>query len=206
MFVRNVMIEDVTVVSPDDTLQKAYDLIQTKHYDCLPVMGEHRMLAGIIQVTDIYEACMKDGRQATLPLPVRQFMTHHAVTVTPDTLIEEAALVMFEKDIPLIPVLEDGRLVGVVNESDIFRCFAEMLGVNSGTTRLTLLVPERRGQLARIAEIIRDAGISITHLSTFQSKVLHQYHLVVRVETQSTRPLVELLEQHGYKVNHVDVD
>ena len=81
-----------------------------------------------------------------------------------------------------------------------------MLGVNSGTTRLTMVVPERRGQLARIAEIIRDAGVSITHLSTFHSKVLQQYSIIVRVETVSSKPLVELLEQHGYKVMRVDVD
>lgn len=206
MFVRNIMIEDLTTVSPDDTLQTAYDLIQSKRYDCLPVMSEPHILAGIIQVTDIYEACMKDGRQVVLPQPVRVFMTDHTVTVTPETLVEVAAKIMFQRDIPMVPVVEDGRLVGVVTESDIFRCFADMLGVDSGTTRLTLVVPERRGQLARVAEIIRDAGISITHLSTFQSKVLNQYSLVVRVETHATKPLVELLEQHGYKVNHVDVD
>jgi len=101
--------------------------------------------------------------------------------------------------------VEDGRLVGAIGESDLFKHFAEMLGVNSGTTRLTLVVPEKKGQLARIAEIIRDAGVSITHLATFRT-VMDQYKVVVRVETDSTKPLVELLSQHGYKVIHVQVD
>lgn len=206
MFVRNVMIEDITAVSPSDTLQKAYDLIQTKKHDCLPVMSDARTLVGIIQITDIYAACMKDGRQAALPRPVQDAMVTRVVTIPPEALIEEAARIMFAKDLPFLPVVDDGKLVGVISESDLFRSFAEMLGVGSNTTRLTMVVPDRRGQLARIAEIIRDAGVSITHLATFHSKVLDQYQIVVRVETDATRLLVELLEQHGYKVIDVAFD
>ena len=65
MIVRNVMAEDVTTVSPDDTLQRAYEIIQTKRYDCLPVVGDR--LVGIIQLTDIYEACMREGRRRRCP-------------------------------------------------------------------------------------------------------------------------------------------
>ncbi|MFZ5827915.1 MAG: CBS domain-containing protein [Bacillota bacterium] len=206
MIVRNVMIEDITTVSPDDTLQRAYDVIQTKHYDCLPVMDAERHLVGIIQLTDIYEACMKDGRQVGLPRKVSEVMVPNPVTISPDDLIESAAKVLFTRDIPMLPVVEDGVLKGVINESDIFRAFGEMLGVDSNTTRLTLIVPDRRGQLARIAEIIRDAGVPIRNLATFRSHVREQYQIVVRVETNSTKPLVDLLEQHGFKVIHVEVD
>ncbi|HEY3367603.1 MAG TPA: CBS domain-containing protein [Symbiobacteriaceae bacterium] len=206
MFVRNVMIEDVTAVSPDDTLQHAYDVLQTKKYDCLPVMSDRKTLVGIIQLLDIFEACMKEGRQVALPKKVSEFMVRDVVTAQPEDLIERVAKVMLQRDIPMLPVVEDGNLKGIINESDIFRNFSEMLGVDSGTVRLTLVVPDRKGQLARIAEIIRDAGVSITHVATFHSQVMDQYKIVVRVETASHHPLVELLEQHGYKVIHVQVD
>jgi len=201
MIVRNVMTEDVTTVSPDDTLQRAYEIIQTKQYDCLPVKADR--LVGIIQLTDIYEACMREGREAALPRPVRDFMVPDPVTVSPADLVETAAKLMFQRDIPLLPVVEEGRLVGVIHEHDIFRAFADLLGVNSGTIRLTLVVPDRRGQLARIAEIIRDAGVDIRNLATFRSSVLDQYQIIVRVETPTSRPLVDLLERHGFKVLHV---
>jgi acetoin utilization protein AcuB len=206
MIVRNVMIEDVTSVSPDDTLQRAYEVIQTKHYDCLPVMDAAHHLVGVIQLTDIYEACMKEGRQVALPRKVSEVMVPNPITVSPDDLIESAAKILFQRDIPFLPVVENGVLKGIINESDIFKAFGEMLGVDSNTTRLTLVVPDRRGQLARIAEIIRDAGVAIRNLATFRSSVRDQYQIVVRVETNSTKPLVELLEQHGFKVIHVEVD
>ncbi|HYG59454.1 MAG TPA: CBS domain-containing protein [Symbiobacteriaceae bacterium] len=206
MIVRNVMIEDVTSVSPDDTLQFAYEVIQKKRYDCVPVVNANRSLVGILQLTDIYEACMKDGRQVALPKPVRDYMITNIVTIHPDDIIERVAKIMLQRDIPFLPVVDDGALKGILHESDLFRALGEMLGVDSGTTRLTLVVPDRKGQLARIAEIIRDAGVSITHLATFHSSVFEQYKIVVRVETQSTRPLVELLEQHGYKVINVTID
>ncbi len=204
MIIRNVMVDNVTSVSPNDTLQQAYDLIQISHHDCLPVM-DGPQLVGIIQLTDIYAECMKSGRQGALPLPVRQVMIGTPITINPDDLIESAAKLMLQHDIPFLPVVENGRLVGAIGESDLFKSFAEMLGVNSGTTRLTLVVPEKKGQLARIAEIIRDAGVSITHLATFHT-VMDQYKVIVRVETDSSKPLVELLSQHGYKVIHVQVD
>lgn len=206
MIVRNVMIEDITTVSPDDTLQRAYDVIQTKHYDCLPVMDDERHLVGIIQLTDIYEACMKEGRQVALPRKVSEVMVPNPVIVSPTDLIETAAKILFTRDIPMLPVVDEGVLKGVINESDIFRAFGEMLGVDSNTTRLTLVVPDRRGQLARIAEIIRDAGVPIRNLATFRSTVREQYQIIVRVETNTTKPLVDLLEQHGFKVIHVEVD
>lgn len=206
MIVRNIMIEDVTTVSPDDTLQQAYEVIQTKRYDCLPVMGSDRRLIGIIQLTDIYEACMRDGHDAALKRPVNEVMVPNPVTVDPHDLIETAAKLMLQRDLPMLPVVGDGVLKGVINESDIFKSFCEMLGVDSNTTRLTLVVPDRKGQLARIAEIIRDAGVPIRNLATFRSSVLEQYQVIVRVETDSTRPLVDLLDQHGFKVIHVDVD
>jgi hypothetical protein len=43
-------------------------------------------------------------------------------------------------------------------------------------------------------------------VATFHSNVMDQYKVVVRVETDATKPLVELLEQHGYKVINVTVD
>jgi len=204
MIVRNVMTEDVTTVSPDDTLQRAYEIINTKKYDCLPVMAGR--LVGIIQLTDIYEACMKEGRQAALPRKVKEVMVPNPVTVAPTDLLETAAKKMFQHDVPLLPVVEGDQLVGVINEHDIFKAFADLLGVNSGTTRLTLVVPDRRGQLARIGEIIRDAGMTIRNVATFRSSILDQYQIIVRVETDASRPLVELLEQHGYKVLHVQED
>lgn len=205
MIVRNVMIEDVTTVTPEDTLQHAYDVLMTKGYDCLPVR-DHKALVGVIQLTDIYEACMKDGRQVALPKQVKEVMVTNIVTLHPEEIIERAAKLMLQRDIPMLPVVEDGVLKGIINESDIFKAFGDMLGVDSGTTRLTLVVPDRKGQLARIAEIIRDAGVPITHVATFHSSIFDQYKVIVRVETESTRPLVELLEQHGYKAINVTID
>jgi acetoin utilization protein AcuB len=206
MIVRHVMIEDITTVSPDTTLQEAYDVIESKHYDCLPVRDDAKHVVGIIQLTDIYEACMKHGRQVALAKPVSEVMSRTLVTIHPDEVVERAAKIMLEHDVPMLPVVEEGQLVGILNEADIFKAFSEMLGAGSRTSRLTLVVPDRRGALARIAEIIRDAGISITNVATFYSPFFHQYKVVVRVETEEYQPLVELLDHHGYKVMHATID
>lgn len=207
MFVRNVMIEDITTVTPDTTLEEAYHILKTKRYDSLPVASERDQLVGIVSQDDVYKAAEgTDSFRAALQLKVADVMTTRVVAVAPDDLIEQAASLMWEKDIPMLPVLDEGVLKGVITGADIFRAFAEMLGLHSGTVRLTLLVADRRGQLARISEIIRDAGVNITHVATFESRTFHQYKIMVRVEAIEVRPLVELLQQHSFRVIHISED
>lgn len=206
MLVRNAMTERLATVTPETRVAEAYELMEKEHFDALPVRDAAAdKLIGIIQTLDIFKAAERlDSFKAALQLQVGEVMTQRVVCVKPDDVIERAAKLMEERDVPILPVQDEGRLVGVVTQSDILHAFAEMLGVDSGTNRLTLVVGDRRGQLARIAEIVRDAGVNITHFATFYSHTFQQYKIIVRVECENPRPLVELLEQHHYRV--VDVE
>jgi CBS domain-containing protein len=66
---------------------------------------------------------------------VMQIMTHEVVTVTPDTSIEVACELMLKHKIGGLPVVADGRLVGILTESDIFRLVAQHWSDNEGAVR-----------------------------------------------------------------------
>jgi acetoin utilization protein AcuB len=206
MLIRNVMTENPDAVSPNSTLGEAYELMRNRKFDCLPVMDKARNLVGIIQVTDIYEACMHLGRQGALPKPVGEFMVTPVVTIGLDEPVEKAAALMLKRDIPAIPVVEDEKLVGMVTEHEIFRTTSTMLGAESGTTRITIVVPETKGQLAKIAELVRDAGLSLTNVATFHSSVLDQFQIVLRLHADVIEPLLDALERAGFKVLHTCID
>ncbi|MFO7173516.1 MAG: CBS domain-containing protein [Bacillota bacterium] len=206
MLVRNAMTERVTGVTPETPVAEACTRMEEQGLEALPVLdpGTGRVV-GVAGVAEVFRAVRERGSySAVAQLPVREVMVGRAAAVTPDDPLEKAARLMKELGLPVLPVVDQGRLMGVLTRNGILQAFAEMLGVDTGTARITLVVGDRRGQLARIAEIIRDAGVNITHLGTFYSKTFQQYQIVIRVECENPQPLVELLEQHHYNVVHVE--
>lgn len=202
MIVRNIMIENVMTASPTDNVKSVYDQMKLKMFDAVPVT-EGKSVVGVLRLRHIYEKVMEVGRDATFALTVGDLMLRHALTIAPEAIIEKAAKLMWAKDVPLLPVVDDGNLVGIINEADIAKAFAELLGADTPTSRITLVVPDRKGQIARIAEIIRDAGISIRSIACMEFKPMHQYRIIVRVDTDEPRPLVEKLGHMGYKTIEV---
>jgi acetoin utilization protein AcuB len=74
---------------------------------------------------------------------------------------------MADNKIGGLPVIEDGRLAGIITETDILKVFLEMLGARDKGIRLTLDIPERKGEMARITTAIAQLDGNILTLSTF---------------------------------------
>ena len=100
-------------------------------------------------------------------LQVTELMTADPITISPDTLLEEAALIMADNRIGGLPVMKDGNLVGIITETDIFKVFLELLGAREKGLRLTLRIPERMGEMARITTAIAQLGGNILAMGTF---------------------------------------
>jgi acetoin utilization protein AcuB len=100
-------------------------------------------------------------------LKVEELMTTDVITVTPDVPLEEAARVMADNKIGGLPVVEGNMLVGIITETDIFKLFLELLGAREQGLRLTIEVPERKGEIARLTTKIAQLGGNILALGTF---------------------------------------
>jgi acetoin utilization protein AcuB len=100
-------------------------------------------------------------------LNVTELMTPDPITIPPDILLEEAAIIMADNKIGGLPVVENDRLVGIITETDIFKVFLELLGAREKGLRLTLRIPERMGEMARITTAIAQLGGNILALGTF---------------------------------------
>lgn len=78
----------------------------------------------------------------------------------PDTPVEDAAKLLYTHHIGCVPVREDGRLVGILTETDLLRAFAELFGSRTPSKRLEVQMPNRPGELARVVRLI---GTEIQH-------------------------------------------
>jgi len=92
----------------------------------LPVV-ENGILVGIITAYDVAKVIDEVGNKPLDTIPVELYMTRDPITIDVNAPIEEAAKLMVKHDIGGLPVLQDGRLVGIITKSDIVRAFAEKL-------------------------------------------------------------------------------
>ena len=87
-------------------------------------------------------------------LKVREVMARPVVTVEADAPLEKAALLMEERKIGGLPVMEGERLVGIITVTDVLRAFIEVLGLKLGGLRITVDIPDVPGALAQMAQAV----------------------------------------------------
>ena len=110
-----IMTQDVVVAHPDMSLHEAKDLLRRHNITGLPVVDDQRRVLGVLSCSDLVK---KKGDR------VRQLMTSPAITVDEDATVEEVAALMATNDVNQIPVLRQGRLVGIIARADIVRYVA----------------------------------------------------------------------------------
>ena len=110
-------------------LPEARRLMRQQHIRRLPVVDADGQLVGIVTEGDINrvsDSHVTDVRDFNLyhriaDLPIHDLMTHDVVTVRPDASLGEVARQLLDHRIGGVPVIEQGRIVGVITESDLFR-------------------------------------------------------------------------------------
>jgi len=123
------------VVSPTTPVAEAMKLIRERHIRRLPVLDDGR-LVGIVSERDLLRALPSPATILSVwevpalleRLRVGEVMTHNAIVVHENTPIQEAAQLMVDRKIGGLPVVDDGHVVGVITETDIFRVFVNLCG------------------------------------------------------------------------------
>jgi CBS domain-containing protein len=130
--VRDWMTPNPITVTVDTSLAKAHELMVENRIRRLPVMDGRRMV-GIVTRGDVRGAQASEATSLSIwelnylltKLKLSELMTEDVISVTSDTTIREAAQVMLDNKIAGLPVVDDGELVGIITESDIFRMLVE---------------------------------------------------------------------------------
>jgi acetoin utilization protein AcuB len=175
MLVRERMSTRPVTITADVPITEALRIMRQNQVRRLPVLDENGALIGIVSEKDLLYASPSPATSLSIyemhdmlsRLRVTELMTPDPVTVTPDILLEEAALIMADSKIGGLPVVKDGDLVGIITETDIFKVFLELLGARQEGLRLTLRIPERMGEMARITTAIARLGGNILALGSF---------------------------------------
>jgi len=195
MLVIERMSTSPVTITGDLTVKQALEVIERRNVHHLPVVNDRGALVGIITERDLLRA---KGDEV-----VENLMERRVITVTEYTPLENAARIMADHKIGSLPVVRDGKLVGIITQTDLFKVFLELLGAREPGVRLTMLVPEERGILAKLTAEIAELGGNILALSTFMGEDPTNRIITVKVEHVPQEKLVAIMEAVGMEI--VDV-
>jgi acetoin utilization protein AcuB len=139
-------------------------------------------------------------RTLTSKVKVEEIMTTEVVTITEETPIEEAARIMADYEVSGLPVMREGKLVGMITETDLFKVFLELFAARESGVRLTVEVPRTPGQLAKLTKAIFELGGDILALGTFLGESSETGQITMKVDGVSIDALVAAV---GPLVTHI---
>jgi acetoin utilization protein AcuB len=133
--VREFMTRDPLTLRDDDLLRQAVEIAMVRRMRHIPVLDEKGRLVGIVTDRDVQKtlpsplsAAAPEEYEALLETtPLARIMTRDVITVGPDDLAAEAVETLLAEKIDGLPVLDDGRLVGIFTVRDALRAFLELL-------------------------------------------------------------------------------
>jgi len=165
MFVGERMSHPIISITPDMPVHDALDMFKRERIRRAPVVKEGKMV-GIVSDKDLLNASPSPASSLSVwemnyllsKITVSEVMTKNVMTVAEDTPIEEAARIMADNKIGGLPVMRDGHVVGIITETDLFKIFLEFMGAREQGVRITALLEDQPGQLAKITKAISGAG------------------------------------------------
>ena len=170
MLVKDRMTPDPICGHPEMPVTEAQALMRENNIRHLPIADEENKLVGLVTQRSLSRALPSDVSSFSqfeisyilAKIKVGDVMVRDVITIDRETAIEEAARVMADAKIGCLPVMRDGELVGIITDNDLFTIMLDLLGARRPGVRLTVLQPDRPGEVARLSTAIAKAGGNLT--------------------------------------------
>ncbi|MBP2674595.1 MAG: histidine kinase [Deltaproteobacteria bacterium] len=212
MIVANRMKPAPVYVDEGDSMKKAMDLLKEHEIRHLPVLKDGEKLVGILSERDIKQASPSSATALEIreifylldKIKVKQIMTRRPYTVSSTTPIEEAALIIREKKIGCLPVVDNGKLVGIITETDIIDAFIEGMGVNGPGYRVELVLPNLPGKLLELLKLLKDFDANVVSLATAPYDEPGKIVNIIRIEAKNYKVLKAAIKKAGFQLLSAD--
>ena len=195
MIVGNRMTKEPITVEPEDLLIRAAHKMQFGGFRRLPVVSEGK-LVGIVSERDL--------RKHHGPLEhtkINGVMSENPVTVTPATILEEAAEILLERQIGGLPVLVEGRLVGIITTSDILKAFLDVMGASEGgSARLDFVLEGEEHGFVEATRIVAREGGEVLGVGTYREKLGENPVCYLRLLSGNPEKIAKSLRSAGFNM------
>ena len=217
MLVKNWMSKDVITVNAEDSMQDAGYLLREHKINVLPVM-EKESLVGIVTDRDLKKASPSDATTLDMhellflisKIKVGDLMKTPVITIPPDYTVEEAAVILLEKKISGLPVVDEkNQLVGIITRSDLFRVLISLTGLGQKGIQFAIRVKDKPGPIKEVRQLVHEYGGRIASILSSWDNVppgrLNLYFRVYQIDRQNLPLLLDKIKELGillYLVDH----
>jgi acetoin utilization protein AcuB len=212
MKVKDRMTVDVKTVGPDTSITEAFKIMKENNIRRLPVIKDQELI-GIVTLSDLNQASPSAATSLSIhelnyilaKTKIKDILPRNqqVITIKSNNYIETAAKIMRQHRISGLPVIDEGQLVGIVTETDIFDALIDILGVKQPHSRIDLYVPSGPGSLAEITGIIAARGINIINTVVYYDEKKFRYKTIIRIEELNGMEIAEELKKKGYEIQSV---
>jgi acetoin utilization protein AcuB len=178
MLVKDCMTRHPVMISPATKAAEAENIMTENKVHHLPVVGSGKRLEGLVTrqslafkpdmlgSLNVWEITRLLANMTVKDLMVKK---EEVVTIGPDKTIERAARTMAENKIGCLPVIEEGVVVGIITEFDVMNAFQHMLGLPANGIRVTIRMPDKKGQFAKLMAILSENHWGVMGIGSFPS-------------------------------------
>jgi acetoin utilization protein AcuB len=193
MKVNDWMVRNVITIDPEVGVKDALAVMKKNSVRHLPVV-ENGAFVGLITSGDVKQAiltCMLET------LKVKNVMLTNPYTIRRDNSLEDAARLIYEKNIGCLPVVEDGKVLGILTVNDILKAFIDIMGVLKAGSRMDVILKHVYGSFDEVVSIIAQKGgfIISVGMSLNEDETIHHF----RVSGGDIQGMAEELVRLGYR-------
>ncbi|SHH08063.1 CBS domain-containing protein [Desulfosporosinus lacus] len=206
MYVRQFMTAQVFTVTPEKTIADTMALMREKKISRMPVV-EKGKLVGLVTDGDLREVSPSPATTLSIfelnyliaKTPIREVAIKKVVTCHPDTQIEDAALLMRDHKIGGLPVVDEGKVVGIITGSDIMDAFLDIMGFRSPGQRVMIETKDQVGVMLDLALSTKEFDVNIGSLAVYHLRD-NQIQILARLQGDQVAEVEASLEKKGYQI------
>lgn len=184
------------------TILESITIMNENRVRHLPVCDEEDYLIGLVSESDIRKLlAKKEGNIDIVHTAIKTIMKTEIIAGHPMDFVEDIAFMLYELKISCLPMVQDGRLIGMVTETDLLRTLTELTGSTMPSSQIEIRIKNKLGTFGEIADIITKRNTTIQNLLIYPDKDYPEYQIMMlRVQLMNPAPLVEDLKNHHYDV------
>jgi len=205
MLVEEVMITSVSTLTPTHTINDALLLLKAKRIRHVPIINDKSEVLGVVTDRDLKEATPSTLLNSKYPevyeLPLEKIMTKNPIVGHPLDFLEETATIFYDNRIGCLPIVSQGKLVGMITESDLLYKFIELTGAHQPGSQIEVRVPNKPGILFEVSKVFYEQKVNVLSVLVYPDKTNEDYKiLVLRVKTMNPLKLIEAIRADGFEV------